>query len=188
MVTYMFDEKDANDLLDLLQPARRVHRNFYVFVNRYTTVTGQADFLHRVIVQLRVDGKHENIIDGSHGLFMSHLRMPSKRETNGYITCFTTFSCKSRVAPMMVTVSVFKSPPCGDIDECIAISSLSSVARNSIQCDEDCQVPTCPAIDDTVMWSENELEQFRNGPGYHPLLHRTSVTYTWNKSWPQNEP
>jgi hypothetical protein len=132
MVTYMFDEKDADNLLDLLQPARRVHGNLYLFVNRYTTVTGQANFLHRVIVQLCVDGKHENIVDGSHGLFMSHFRMLSRRKTNGDITCFTTFSCKSRVAPMMVTVSVFKSPPCGDIDECIAINSLSSVARNSI--------------------------------------------------------
>lgn len=60
-------------------------------------------------------------------------------ESKGLLTCVTTFSCKSRVAPMMVTVSDFKSPPCAEVDECIAINSLSSVTRHSIQRDgEEC--------------------------------------------------
>ena len=44
--------------LDLLQTARRAHSNFYLIVHRHTTATSQADLLHGVIVQLRVDGKH----------------------------------------------------------------------------------------------------------------------------------
>lgn len=73
----MFDEKDADNFLGLLQTARSVYGDFYLFVDRYTAVTGQADFLHGVIIQLGVDGKHEDIVDGCHGLFMSHLRTSS---------------------------------------------------------------------------------------------------------------
>jgi hypothetical protein len=45
------------------------------------------------------------------------------------LTCITTFSCKSSVAPMMVTVSFLRSPPCEEREECIAISSFSSVCE-----------------------------------------------------------
>ena len=46
---------------------------------------------------------------------------------------------------MMVTVSVFEPPPRADVNECIAINSLSSVTGNLIQRHgEDCQSTDLP--------------------------------------------
>jgi len=74
---------------------------------------------------------------------------------------------------MIVMVSVLRSPPCSPVEECIAMSSLSSgnqgVSVNSHIDRTPHGARTCTPIDDSVMGSEYDLEQLCDWPCDDPL-------------------
>jgi hypothetical protein len=97
------------------------------FVYGDAGVACEANLFEELVVELGVDGEHEDVLNGSHGLrVLVWWEGRAEVKGRGGHTCFTTFSWRSRVAPMMVTVSFFRSPPWSAPWECIAMSSFSS--------------------------------------------------------------
>jgi len=82
--------------------------------NRHPTVPGHAYLLEELVIELRVDGEHEHSFMGVIACARCVSKLKSSCEEQGNVegnkrTCITTFSCKSSVAPIIVTVSFLRS-------------------------------------------------------------------------------
>lgn len=64
-----------------------------------------------------------------HNEGMGQMKMEQLCKAQGHENNERTFSCKSSAPPIIVTVSIFKSPPSSPTFECMAMSSLSSARR-----------------------------------------------------------
>lgn len=107
----LLDEQDADDLLGLC--GLSVHtEKLDLVVDRDATMSCQTDLPQSGIIELGVNRQHEYFVDGGHGLMTIQSEVSHHIEFHIRIrTCLAVFSCKSKVAPMIVTVSERRSPP-----------------------------------------------------------------------------
>lgn len=165
----LLDQEDSHNFLDPLSswlafggkhsPVARCNRHGDVdfFINRDSAMAGLNYLFQQIVVKFRLNWEHEDVGDWRHCLFFISLSLSNtKRQVT--CTCLTTFSCRSKVAPIIVTVSVFRSPPWVACVECIAINSFSSVKK-------------------LVIWSPADAKQkaYQHGDRWYHDVHPTQT-------------